>query len=114
MDLKLHGKKALITGSSKGIGEAIAKTLAREKAIVVIHGRDEILTEKVAHAITAQGGRAYAVTGDLTCDEDVTETCREGRTSGGFHRHSSEQCRGLRWFNRELDRHSTRLLDGCL
>ena len=53
MDLQLDGKKALITGSSKGIGEAIAKTLAREKAIVVIHGRDEILTEKVAHAITS-------------------------------------------------------------
>jgi 3-oxoacyl-[acyl-carrier protein] reductase len=71
MDLQLDGRTALITGSSKGIGEAIAKTLAREKAIVVIHGRDEILTEKVAHAITAQGGRAYAVTGDLTRDEDV-------------------------------------------
>ena len=33
MDLKLHGKKALITGSSKGIGEAIAPALAREGAI---------------------------------------------------------------------------------
>jgi 3-oxoacyl-[acyl-carrier protein] reductase len=71
MDLQLDGRTALITGSSKGIGEAIAKTRAHEKAIVVIHGRDEILTKKVAHAITAQGGRAYAVTGDLTRDEDV-------------------------------------------
>jgi NAD(P)-dependent dehydrogenase (short-subunit alcohol dehydrogenase family) len=40
MDLQLDGRAALITGSSKGIGEAIAKTLAREKATVVIHGRD--------------------------------------------------------------------------
>jgi 3-oxoacyl-[acyl-carrier protein] reductase len=42
MDLQLDGKTALITGSSKGIGEAIAKGLAREGAIVVIHGRDQI------------------------------------------------------------------------
>ena len=41
MDLQLDGKTALVTGSSKGIGEAIAMTLAREGAIVVVHGRDQ-------------------------------------------------------------------------
>lgn len=40
MDLKLDGKVALVTGSSKGIGEAIARGLAREKATVIVHGRD--------------------------------------------------------------------------
>ncbi len=39
MDLRLQGKHALITGSSKGIGEAIARNLAREGAIVTVHGR---------------------------------------------------------------------------
>lgn len=43
MDLQLDGKKALVTGSSKGIGEAIAKKLAAEKAIVIVHGRDRAL-----------------------------------------------------------------------
>lgn len=35
MDLEPHGKRALVTGSSSGIGEAIAKTLARERVSVV-------------------------------------------------------------------------------
>lgn len=41
MDLQLEGKTALITGSSKGIGEAVAKAFAREKARVIVHGRNE-------------------------------------------------------------------------
>ncbi|AZE56854.1 hypothetical protein C4K03_4716 [Pseudomonas synxantha] len=40
MDVSLSGKNALITGSSKGIGEAIAKKRALEKATVIVHDRD--------------------------------------------------------------------------
>ncbi len=58
MDLKLDGKTALVTGSSKGIGEAIARGLAREKATVIVHGRNRVETERVAHEIIAEGGRA--------------------------------------------------------
>jgi NAD(P)-dependent dehydrogenase (short-subunit alcohol dehydrogenase family) len=83
MDLQLDGRTALITGSSKGIGEAIAKGLARERAIVVIHGRDQIQTEKVAHAITVQGGRAYSVIGDLTCDADVERLVEAAESLAG-------------------------------
>jgi 3-oxoacyl-[acyl-carrier protein] reductase len=71
VDLKLDGKIALVTGSSKGIGEAIAKGLAREGAIVIVHGRNKTSTEEVAHDIVTQGGRAYSVFGDLTNDDDV-------------------------------------------
>lgn len=71
MDLKLDGKIALVTGSSKGIGEGVARGLAREGAIVIVHGRDKIMTEEVAHDIIVQGGRAYAVFGDLTNDDEV-------------------------------------------
>ena len=39
MDLQLNGKRALVTGRSSGIGEAIAKIPAREGVSVVVHGR---------------------------------------------------------------------------
>jgi NAD(P)-dependent dehydrogenase (short-subunit alcohol dehydrogenase family) len=71
MDLQLNGKTALVTGSSKGIGEAIARKLAEEGATVIVHGRDREMTEQVAADIAAQGGRAYAVCGDLTRDDEV-------------------------------------------
>jgi NAD(P)-dependent dehydrogenase (short-subunit alcohol dehydrogenase family) len=45
MDLKLAGRKALISGSTKGIGLAIATSLAREGAHVVINGRAEFERE---------------------------------------------------------------------
>lgn len=71
MDLQLQGKTALVTGSSKGIGEAIARTLAREGAKVVVHGRDRDRTDSVARDIISEGGKAHAVTGDLTRADDV-------------------------------------------
>ncbi len=61
MDLQLDRRNALVTGSSKGIGEAIARKLALEKAIVIVHGRDRAQTEKVANDIIVRGGQAYVV-----------------------------------------------------
>lgn len=69
MDLHLTGKRALVTGSSSGLGEAIATRLAAEGAEVVVHGRDVARTEKVAAAIRGQGGRAAVAVGDLSTDE---------------------------------------------
>lgn len=71
MDLKLSGKTALVTGSSKGIGEAIVRKLALEGAVVIVHGRAEAQVEKVANDIISLGGRAYVVVGDLTLDDEV-------------------------------------------
>jgi NAD(P)-dependent dehydrogenase (short-subunit alcohol dehydrogenase family) len=71
LDLKLKGKVALITGSTKGIGEAIARGLANEGATVIIHGRDKSKAESIACDITHQGGHAFFVNGDLTSDDDV-------------------------------------------
>ena len=53
MDLQLQGKRALVTGSSSGIGETTAKALAKEGAAVVVHGRRESEVVRVAKAITA-------------------------------------------------------------
>ncbi|MGF7149781.1 NAD(P)-dependent dehydrogenase (short-subunit alcohol dehydrogenase family) [Sphingomonas zeicaulis] len=71
MDLQLSGRAALVTGSSKGIGEGIAKALAREGAAVVVHGRDRSAVDRIATAILEDGGLAYGVVGDLTDDVQV-------------------------------------------
>ena len=68
MDLRLVGKRALVTGSSSGIGEAIVKLLAAEGVAVVVHGRDESRANTVAEAIRAGGGSAEVALGDLTTD----------------------------------------------
>src|SRR5581483_7289374 len=68
MDLRLAGKRALVTGSSSGIGEVIVKLLAAEGVAVVVHGRDESRANAVAQAIRAEGGSAEVALGDLTTD----------------------------------------------
>jgi len=68
MDMGLTGRRALVTGSSSGLGQAIAEMLADEGASVVVHGRDLARTEAVAASIRRAGGDARAVVGDLATD----------------------------------------------
>jgi len=63
---RLEGQVALVTGSSRGIGEAIVSELARRGAAVAVHGRDQAAVSDVATAIRQEGGQAIAVTGDVT------------------------------------------------
>ncbi|MDX3095059.1 SDR family NAD(P)-dependent oxidoreductase [Streptomyces sp. ME01-24h] len=72
MDLRLTGRRALVTGSSSGLGEAIARLLAAEGADVVVHGRDEARTRKVAEEV---GAVAVAI-GDLATDEGADAVAR--------------------------------------
>ena len=55
MDLRLKGRRALVTGSSSGIGEGIARMLAEEGCAVVVHGRNRERAKKVAAEIGAAG-----------------------------------------------------------
>ena len=64
MDLQLSGRRALVTGSSSGIGEAIARMLAEEGAQVLVHGRNRERAETVAREIGAAG----VAIGDLSTD----------------------------------------------
>jgi 3-oxoacyl-[acyl-carrier protein] reductase len=68
MELGLQGKTALVTGSSRGIGRAIALTLAAEGCDVTVTGRDAQALNEVADAIRAKGRRAVAVVADLRQD----------------------------------------------
>jgi len=65
MDLKLAGRRALVTGSSSGIGEATVRMLAEEGALVVVHGRNRERAESIA----AEIGAAGVAIGDLSTDE---------------------------------------------
>jgi gluconate 5-dehydrogenase len=69
----LAGKRALVTGSSQGIGFAIARGLAEHGASVILNGRDRSKLEAAAASLTA-AGHAVAVAGfDVTVAEDVRE-----------------------------------------
>jgi 3-oxoacyl-[acyl-carrier protein] reductase len=66
MDLQLTGLRALVTGSSSGIGSGIAAVLAREGTVVVVHGRDEARTAAVARTLQSDGATTHGVVGDLS------------------------------------------------
>lgn len=75
MDLQLHGKVAIVTGASKGIGRSVAEHLAREGADVVITARGADLLEAIAKEIAAETGRTVApLAGDMSVTADV-ERC---------------------------------------
>ena len=72
MDLKLTGKRALVTGGSKGIGKAIARQLALEGVDVVISARNATdLTATAAELVTETGRRVVGVTADTNSDDSV-------------------------------------------
>jgi 3-oxoacyl-[acyl-carrier protein] reductase len=66
MDLGLKGKRAIVTGASRGIGKACALALAAEGARVCIAARNEIMLAEAVKQIDAAGGEGMYVSADLT------------------------------------------------
>lgn len=68
---KLTGSTAIVTGASAGIGEAIAKTLAREGAAVAIVSTNLTEAKRVAAEVEEAGGEALVLQADVTRSQDV-------------------------------------------
>src|ERR1035441_3018150 len=80
----LHGRAAVVTGASRGIGRALAIRLAQEGADVAVAAKSEQSTERLPGSIHALGGRALAIPTDVR-DEDAIRHLIE-RTAAEFGR----------------------------
>src|SRR5258705_9528191 len=78
MELGLRGKTALVTGGSKGIGRAVASTLAAEGARVMICARDaDALTRAAREIEAATGGSVLTAPADLSERASVTRVATD-------------------------------------
>ena len=80
--MRFDNKTFLISGGSRGIGRAAALALGGRGATVAVHyARNETAAREVISELTAQGGRGFAVRGDLTrpdAPEEIVAAVREG------------------------------------
>ena len=67
----LHGKVALVTGGGRGIGLGIAHRFIEDGARVAVVGRNSEVLDKAVQELSANGGRAKAITADVSETEEV-------------------------------------------
>jgi NAD(P)-dependent dehydrogenase (short-subunit alcohol dehydrogenase family) len=76
MKIDLAGRTAVISGASRGLGEAMAMALSEAGAQVALIARDVNKLKAVRDAITAKGGKAEFFTGDVTKEDDVAAVAK--------------------------------------
>jgi len=81
MDLNLSGKRALVTGSTRGIGRAIARSLIREGAQVIVNSRDAGRVEETVAELQALG-QAEGIAADLSGPDGVATLVRQAAANG--------------------------------
>lgn len=79
---QLEGKWALVTGSSRGIGQQIAIGLAEHGANIIVHGRDLSHNEKTASLVRDKGVQVLSVAGELDSDQSVQALIEAVRETG--------------------------------
>ena len=84
MSLPFRGKSALVTGSSRGIGRAIAERLAADGAAVVInYARNKQPAQAMVNRILEQGGKAVAIGADISKPAEVRRMFSEAENAIG-------------------------------
>ena len=78
----LKGKVALVTGAGRGIGKAVALSLAQSGCRVILAARTREQLEEVHREIRDRGGEALVVAADLTRDEDIQQLVETTRSWG--------------------------------
>ena len=74
MKINLTGRTAVITGGSRGLGEAMAKSLAEAGAHIALVARDRARMEAVRNAIAVRGGVAEVFVADVTQETEVARS----------------------------------------
>jgi 3-oxoacyl-[acyl-carrier protein] reductase len=83
VQLGLEDKVALVTGSYRGTGSAIAEGLAREGATVLVHGFQAGQPDAVVDRLKAANLRAHGIVGDLLHDSGAQDACDQARKLAG-------------------------------
>ncbi|HEV2276685.1 MAG TPA: SDR family NAD(P)-dependent oxidoreductase [Acidobacteriaceae bacterium] len=76
MNADLTGRTAVITGGSRGLGEAMARALAAAGAAIALVARDAKRLDAVRHSIAANGGTAEGFAADVTREDEVAGAAR--------------------------------------
>jgi 3-oxoacyl-[acyl-carrier protein] reductase len=81
--MSLNNTIAIITGAGRGVGRATARLFAHAGAQVVLFSRTHSHIEEVATQITASGGHALTISGDVAREEDVSALFKQVRETYG-------------------------------